>query len=109
MHRDHLPQARQVQGLRRAHLRTPLDAQEAGLGVQQEAAQGGTIIGLEISSHDRSSDIFYYLFRNVIEATKLLIEEEEGIMFYVRLFLRQDRWRACVVMMAGPEVCLLHI
>ena len=48
------------------------------------------------------------MFRNVIEATKLLIEEEEGIMFYVRLFLRQDRWRACVVMMAGPEVCLLH-
>ena len=48
------------------------------------------------------------MFRNVIEATKLLIEEEEGIMFHVRLFLRQDRWRACVVMMAGPEACLFN-
>ena len=50
--------------------------------------------------------VFQYLGRNIIEATKLLIEEEEGIMFYVRLFLRQDRWRACVVMIAGVEGCM---
>ena len=35
----------------------------------------------------------------------MLIDEEEGIMFFVRLFLRQDRWRACVVMIAGVEAC----
>ena len=33
----------------------------------------------------------------------MLIDEEEGIMFNVRLFLRQDRWRACVIMIAGVE------
>ena len=49
--------------------------------------------------------LLYHLDRNIIEATKLLIEEEEGIMFYVMLFLRQDRWRACVVMIAGVEAC----